>query len=158
MNLIFILVASVLFFVLSPGILLRLPPNGSKYVVALVHSIVFGLIVLGISYLLDIRIEGMTSSPKSSESIFDTIFRSKPPEVTKFPAMTKFPMPPAVTKPPAMPKPPAVTKPPAMPKPPAATKPKPPAMPKPTKPQGPRFPKPPARGFPSWFESLLRNR
>ena len=146
MNLIFILVASVLFFVLSPGILLRLPPNGSKYVVALVHSIVFGLIVLGISYLLDIRIEGMTSSPKSSESIFDTIFRSKPPEVTKFPAMTKFPMPPAVTKPPAMPKPPA------------ATKPKPPAMPKPTKPQGPRFPKPPARGFPSWFESLLRNR
>jgi hypothetical protein len=152
MNLIFILVASVLFFVLSPGILLRLPPNGSKYVVALVHSIVFGLIVLGISYLLDIRIEGMTSSPKSSESILDTIFRSKPP------AMTKFPMPPAVTKPPAMPKPPAVTKPPAMPKPPAATKPKPPAMPKPTKPQGPRFPKPPARGFPSWFESLLRNR
>ena len=34
----------LLFFVLTPGVLLRLPPNGSKYVVALVHGLVFALL------------------------------------------------------------------------------------------------------------------
>jgi len=38
---IFIL-SALLFFVLSPGVLLTLSPNGSKYIVALVHAIVFG--------------------------------------------------------------------------------------------------------------------
>ena len=35
----------ILFFLLSPGILVRLPPGGDKYSVALVHSLVFGLIL-----------------------------------------------------------------------------------------------------------------
>ena len=34
----------VLFFILTPGILLRLPPKGSKMTVALVHGGVFALI------------------------------------------------------------------------------------------------------------------
>lgn len=34
----------ILFFLLTPGILVSLPPGGSKYMVALVHAIVFGLI------------------------------------------------------------------------------------------------------------------
>jgi len=38
------LYAALLFFVLTPAILLRLPRNGSKFTVAGVHAIVFGLI------------------------------------------------------------------------------------------------------------------
>lgn len=33
-----------LFYVLSPNVLLRIPPNGSKHVVAFVHAIVFAII------------------------------------------------------------------------------------------------------------------
>lgn len=36
--------AAILFFVLSPGILLSLPPKGSKMVVALTHGVVFALV------------------------------------------------------------------------------------------------------------------
>lgn len=34
-----------LFFVLTPGILLRLPPNSGKYTVAAVHALVFVLVL-----------------------------------------------------------------------------------------------------------------
>ena len=34
----------VLFFVLTPGVLLRLPPGGSAMTVALTHAVVFGLV------------------------------------------------------------------------------------------------------------------
>lgn len=44
MNLIMFIVSAVLFFILTPGILLSLPPGGSKTVVALTHAIVFGLV------------------------------------------------------------------------------------------------------------------
>ena len=33
-----------LFYVLSPNVLLRIPPNGSKHVVALVHAVVFATV------------------------------------------------------------------------------------------------------------------
>lgn len=33
-----------LFYVLSPNVLLRIPPNGSKHVVAFVHAVVFALV------------------------------------------------------------------------------------------------------------------
>ena len=36
--------AFVLFFVLTPGILLSLPPRGSKMMVAATHALVFSLI------------------------------------------------------------------------------------------------------------------
>lgn len=35
---------ALLFFVLVPGVLLSLPPGGSKLVVAAVHAVVFGLV------------------------------------------------------------------------------------------------------------------
>ena len=35
---------AVLFFVLTPGVLLRLPPGGSKLVVAATHAVVFALV------------------------------------------------------------------------------------------------------------------
>jgi hypothetical protein len=34
----------VLFFLLTPGVLLRLPPGGSAMTVALTHAVVFGLV------------------------------------------------------------------------------------------------------------------
>jgi hypothetical protein len=36
--------AAILFFVLTPAILLRLPPNGSKLTVAAVHAVVFAVV------------------------------------------------------------------------------------------------------------------
>jgi len=38
------LFSALLFFVLTPGIVLSLPPKGSKVVVALTHAVVFALI------------------------------------------------------------------------------------------------------------------
>lgn len=44
MNLIMFVVSAVLFFLLTPGIILSLPPGGSKMVVAATHAVVFGLV------------------------------------------------------------------------------------------------------------------
>lgn len=44
MNLIMFIISALLFFILTPGILLSLPPGGSKMVVALTHAVVFGLV------------------------------------------------------------------------------------------------------------------
>ena len=38
------LFSALLFFVLTPGIVLSLPPKGSKVIVALTHAIVFAVI------------------------------------------------------------------------------------------------------------------
>jgi hypothetical protein len=38
------LYAAVLFFILTPGVLLSLPPGGSRTTVALTHAVVFGLV------------------------------------------------------------------------------------------------------------------
>lgn len=43
-NLYMALFVAVLFFLLTPGILLRLPPGGSKYTVAAVHAVVFVIV------------------------------------------------------------------------------------------------------------------
>ena len=44
MNILMLLYVALLFFVLTPGILLTLPPNGDKYTVAAVHAIVFVIV------------------------------------------------------------------------------------------------------------------
>jgi len=44
-SLISFILPAALFFILSPNILLRLPKNGSKYLVALVHSIIFAILL-----------------------------------------------------------------------------------------------------------------
>ena len=44
MSLVVTIYAAILFFLLTPSILLRLPPSGSKWTVAAVHAIVFALI------------------------------------------------------------------------------------------------------------------
>jgi len=38
------LYAAALFFVLTPGVVLSLPPGGSKHTVALTHAAVFGVV------------------------------------------------------------------------------------------------------------------
>ena len=45
MNIVFIIYVALLFILLTPGILLTLPPGGSKLVVALVHGLVFAIIL-----------------------------------------------------------------------------------------------------------------
>ena len=40
----FSLYAAVLFFVLTPGVLVSLPPGGSRLTVALTHAVVFGVV------------------------------------------------------------------------------------------------------------------
>lgn len=44
MNIFMALYAFILFFVLTPGIVLSLPPKGSKTVVALTHALVFAVV------------------------------------------------------------------------------------------------------------------
>lgn len=64
MSLLVILFSALLFFVLSPGILLRLPKNGDKFTVAGVHALVFAL-VFGLTHKFvwrlgrRLRLEGM---------------------------------------------------------------------------------------------------
>jgi len=50
MNLLLFLFAFVLFFVLTPGVLLTLPPKSSKMVVAGVHGIIFSLVFVFTNY------------------------------------------------------------------------------------------------------------
>ena len=45
MNIIVALYSAVLFFLLSPNVILRLPSNGSKMTVAMVHAAIFGIIL-----------------------------------------------------------------------------------------------------------------
>jgi hypothetical protein len=42
------LYAAVLFFVLTPGVLLSLPPGGSRITQVLTHAVVFGLVYWGL--------------------------------------------------------------------------------------------------------------
>jgi hypothetical protein len=45
MNWLVTVYAAVLFFVLSPNVLLRLPPKGDKFLVAAVHAVIFALVL-----------------------------------------------------------------------------------------------------------------
>ena len=62
MNIFAIIYYAVLFFVLSPGVFLRLPQNGSKMMVTLVHAVIFGSILYftrNIVRKMSIGLEGM---------------------------------------------------------------------------------------------------
>ena len=73
MSLLVSLYAAILFFVLVPGVLLSLPPKGSKFVIAAVHALVFGLIyhfTHKLVWRLGVSLEGFEapdiSAPKES--------------------------------------------------------------------------------------------
>lgn len=67
MNLVVSIYAAILFFILTPAILIRLPPGGNKFTVAAVHAIVFAIIfhfTHKIVWRMGAKLEGMaTSSP-----------------------------------------------------------------------------------------------
>lgn len=63
MKIIISLFAGLLFFLLTPNILLRLPKNGSKYTVAGVHAVVFALAI----YLLHLFLESLIHSVNLKE-------------------------------------------------------------------------------------------
>jgi hypothetical protein len=62
MNIVVTIYTAILFFLLSPGVLVRLPPKGSKMMVVAVHALIFALI-LGFTgkmvWKLSMRLEGM---------------------------------------------------------------------------------------------------
>ena len=49
----YLLTTALLFFVLTPGVVLSLPPGGSLYVVAATHAVVFAVVhkIVGHGYL-----------------------------------------------------------------------------------------------------------
>jgi len=73
--------AFILFFILSPGVLLRLPPKGHKFTVAIVHAIVFSVLfslVLMVVQKVVVK-EGLqktecrADSKDTSKNVFDDI-------------------------------------------------------------------------------------
>jgi hypothetical protein len=44
MDVVIFLYSALLFFVLTPGIVISIPPNGNKRIVAAVHAVVFSII------------------------------------------------------------------------------------------------------------------
>jgi hypothetical protein len=64
MSLIVSLYAAILFFILTPGVLLRLPKNGSKFTIAAVHALVFALLfhfTHKIVWRIGAKMEGMAN-------------------------------------------------------------------------------------------------
>ena len=56
---------AILFFVLSPGVLLRIPKNGSKFVVAGVHAVIFGVVAyFTCNFVSNLFRDVVTPSPK----------------------------------------------------------------------------------------------
>lgn len=72
MNLIVVAYSAILFFILTPGILVTLPPKSSKMMVAAVHAIIFA-IVLGLTckmvWKFSMRLEGFDT--QTTDAIAD---------------------------------------------------------------------------------------
>jgi hypothetical protein len=84
MSLVVSIYAAILFFILTPAILIRLPPGGSKWTVAAVHAIVFAIIfhfTHKIVWRMGARLEGMTATTRPKPS-------SKPPATSRSPSQT----------------------------------------------------------------------
>jgi hypothetical protein len=65
MDMLMTLLAALLFFLLTPGILVTLPTKGSKVTVALVHAVIFALIYyLTYKVVWKIFYEGFVTCPK----------------------------------------------------------------------------------------------
>ena len=66
MNVVMLVYAFVLFFVLTPGVLLSLPPKGSKLIVAATHALVFALVwtfTHKMVWKFSSKMEGMVPKP-----------------------------------------------------------------------------------------------
>ena len=75
MSLIVSIYAAILFFLLTPAILVRLPPGGSKWTVAAVHAIVFAILfhfTHKLVWRLGARLEGYEPSATSTKPAVTT--------------------------------------------------------------------------------------
>jgi hypothetical protein len=72
--------AAILFFVLTPAVLVRLPPKGGKFTVAAVHAVVFALVFhfthklvwqlsMGLGLPMPIRKEGLEEREHMTEGV-----------------------------------------------------------------------------------------
>ena len=71
MNMFMAIYCAILFFVLSPGILVRIPKNGSKYVVAGVHAVIFGVVVFFTCNFVSEFFQNMVSPPTKKEGLLE---------------------------------------------------------------------------------------
>jgi len=74
MNILTAIFSGILFFVLTPNIILRLPKKGNKFTVAAVHAIVFGVVlyfVQGFVYRMSLNMEGFSDEKCSLGSADD---------------------------------------------------------------------------------------
>ena len=75
MSILLTIYVAVLFFLLTPAILVRLPPSGSKRIVAAVHAIIFALI-FHFTYVFVKRVDSLCEG--IGEQYTDTEFKYKP--------------------------------------------------------------------------------
>ena len=90
-NLFMVVYTAVLFYVLTPGILLSLPPKSSKMLVAATHALLFALIFKlthKAAWRLSLRLEGFQDNTAAQPP---TKPRTKPPvKPTLNPSMLKM--------------------------------------------------------------------
>ena len=70
---------AILFFVLSPGVLFRLPKNGSKFVVAGVHAVIFGVVSFFTCKLVWNFSQTLLSPSAKKEGLIERNARKKEP-------------------------------------------------------------------------------
>jgi hypothetical protein len=72
MNILVAVYCALLFYVLSPGVFLRLPQNGSKIMVTAVHAAIFGIILYFTQRIvgrMSISLEGMEEGYKFVKAV-----------------------------------------------------------------------------------------
>lgn len=77
MNMFMAIYCAILFFVLSPGVLFRLPKNGSKFVVAGVHAVIFGVVSFFTCKLVWNFSQTLLSPSVKKEGLIERIERKK---------------------------------------------------------------------------------
>lgn len=86
MSLICSLYVAILFFLLTPGILLRIPKGGSKYAVAGLHALIFGVILFltrRFVWRLSASLEGFDANTgESSDSSTEEVSVETPEETS----------------------------------------------------------------------------
>jgi hypothetical protein len=86
MSLICSLYVAILFFLLTPGILLRIPKGGSKYAVAALHALIFGAILFltrRFVWRLSASLEGFDANTgESSDSSTEEVSVETPEETS----------------------------------------------------------------------------
>ena len=98
-NLYMVVYTAILFYLLTPGVYLRLPRKGSKIIVALTHGVVFAVVLFS-TYKIVLRLTGqrydgfkdLLAAPiRGSGSLADTLYTSdwKTPDL-KYPKHSKL--------------------------------------------------------------------